>query len=101
MGNSLLPRGLGLCTTWAGFPSAGEELVGPPLERGRRRGGLLIADEAVHNGGWDRGPASELGLERRHRGEILERGANPQELRLIVVLDRRIENLREERHQVG
>ena len=95
MGNSLLPRGLGLCTTWAGFPSTGEELVGPPLERGRRRGGLLIAGEAVYDVSGDRGPAGELGLERSHRGDRLERGANPQEVRLVVLLDGRIEYMGE------
>ena len=43
----------------------------PTLERGRRRGCLLIAGEAIHDVGWDRGPAGELGLERRDRGDGL------------------------------
>jgi hypothetical protein len=76
---------------------AQRELVRPALERGRRRGGVLIAGEAVHNVGWDRSPAGELGLECRDRGEGLWCRANPQEARFLVVLDRRIEYLREER----
>ena len=43
----------------------------------------------------------KLLLERRHRGELLERGADPQEVGLRVLLDGRIEDLCEERHQVG
>jgi hypothetical protein len=93
--------GLGLCTTCAGLPSAMQKLVGPALERGWRRGGLLIAEQAVHDVGGDGSPAGELGLERRDRGESLWCGADPQEARCLVVLDRRIKHLREERHQVG
>jgi hypothetical protein len=50
-----------------------QELVRPLLERGRRRGRLLIAAKAVHDIGGDRGPAGELGLERRHGGDGLRR----------------------------
>jgi len=72
-----------------------QELVRPLLERGRRRGRLLIADEAVHDVGGDRGPAGELGLEHRDRGDRLWGGTDPQEARGLVVLDGRIEDLRE------
>ena len=69
----------------------------PALERGRRRGGLLIADEALHDVGWDRGPAGERGLERRNRADGLWCRTNPQEARFRILLDRRVEHLREER----
>ena len=49
--------------------------------------------------GRDRGPAGELGLERRDRGDGLWCRADPQEARFVVLLDRRIEHLCEERHQ--
>jgi len=78
-----------------------QELVCPLLERGRRRGRLLIADEAVEESGGDRGPAGELGLERRDRGDGPWGGADPQEARVRVLRDRRIEHLCEERAQVG
>ena len=76
-----------------------QELECPALERGRRRGGLLIAGEAVHDVWRDRGPAGELGLERRDRGDGSRGGADPQEAGVRVILDGRIERLREERDQ--
>ena len=82
-----------------GGPCAVQELQCPTLQRGRRRGGLLIAREAVRDGGRDDGPAGELGLERCHRGDSLERGADPQEVGLRLVLDRGVERLGEERGQ--
>ena len=88
----LLPSGCGLGTAWAGRPRVIQELECPALEGGRRRGGLLIACEAVRDGGRDRGPAGELGLERCHRGDLLERGADPQEVCLCLVLDRGVED---------
>jgi len=78
-----------------------QELVRPLLERRRRRGRLLIVGEAVEDGGGDRGPADELLLERRDRGDGPWGGADPQETRVRVLLDRRIEHLREECTQVG
>ena len=80
-------------------PPAVQELVCPLLERGRRRGRVLIAGEAVEDVGGDRGPAGELGLERRHRGDGLWGGADPQEARLRILLDRWVEHVREERAQ--
>jgi len=73
--------------------------VRPLLERRRRRGRLLIVGEAVEDGGGDGGPADELGLERRDRGDGPWGGADPQETRGLVVLDCGIEHLREERVQ--
>ena len=93
----LLPSGCGLGTAWAGRPHVVQELQCPTLQRGRRRGGLLIAREAVRDGGRDDGPAGELGLERCHGGDLLERGADPQEVGLRLVLDRGVERLGEER----
>src|SRR5262249_574752 len=81
----------------AGLPSVVQELVRPALERGGRRGRLLIAGEAVEDGGRDRGPAGELGLERRDRGDSLWGGADPQEARGRVLLDRPGGHLREKR----
>ena len=91
----MLPSGCGLGTAWAGRPHVVQELQCPALQRGRRRGGLLIAREAVRDGGRDDGPAGELGLERCHRGDLLECGADPQEVGLCLVLDRRVEGLGE------
>ena len=96
-----LPCGCALGTVGTARPCVMQELVRPLLERGRRRGRLLIADEAVHDGGGDRGPADKLGLERRDRGDRLWGGADPQEARVRVLLDQLIEHLREERAQVG
>jgi hypothetical protein len=81
------------------LPSVVQELVRPELKRGRRRGRLLIADEAVHDGGGDRGPAGELGLERRDRGNGLWCGTDPQEACVRVLLDQRIKHLCEEGRQ--
>ena len=64
-----------------------EELERPLLERGGRRGRLLLADEAVHDGGGDRGPARELDLKRRDRGDRCWGGADPQEARVRVLLN--------------
>ena len=100
-GSTRLPRGCALGTVGTARPCVMQELVRPLLERGRRRGRLLIADEAFHDVGGDRGPAGELGLERRDRGDRLWGGADPQEARVRVLLDQRIEHLREERAQVG
>ena len=83
------PSGAGLGTVWAGRPHVVQELQCPTLQRGRRRGGLLIAREAVRDGGRDDGPAGELGLERCHGGDLLECGADPQEVGLRLVLNRR------------
>ena len=96
-----LPRGYTLGTVGTALPCVMQELVRLLLERGRRRGRLLLADEAVHDVGGDRGPAGELGLERRDRGDGCWGGADPQEARVRVLLDQRIEHLREERAQVG
>jgi hypothetical protein len=63
-----------------------QELVRPLLERGRRRGRLLIAEKTVRDVGWDRGPASKLGLERCDRGDGLWCGADPQEARFCILL---------------
>jgi hypothetical protein len=93
--------GLRLCTTCADLPRAVQELVCPALERGRRRGCLLIAEQVVHNVVWDRGPADELRLERRDRGNGLWCGTDPQEACFRILLDRRIKHLCEERAQVG
>src|SRR5262245_18388019 len=98
-GSTRLPRGGVLSTVRAGLPSVVQELVRPLLERGRRRGHLLLADEAGHNVVWDRGPAGELGLERRDRGNGLWSGADPQEACFHILLDRRIKHLCEERRQ--
>src|SRR5215813_6353747 len=76
-----------------------QELVRPALERGRRRGRLLIAEQAVHHVVWDSGPADELRLERRDRGNGLWCGTDPQEACVRILLDRRIKHLCEERHQ--
>src|SRR5262245_9770981 len=76
-----------------------QELVRPLLERGRRRGALLVAREAVHDVVWDGGPADELGLERRDRGNGLWCGTDPQEACVHILLDRRIKHLCEERRQ--
>ena len=76
----MLPSGCGLGTVWACRPCVVQELQCPTLQRGRRRGGLLIARETIRDGGRDDGPAGELGLERCHRGDLLERGADPQEV---------------------
>ena len=78
-----------------------EELKCPPLERGRRRGRLLIADEAVEESGGDRGPAGELGLERCHGGDLVGRSADPQEVGLVIVFKGGVEDLGEKRGQVG
>ena len=86
-GSTRLPRGGALRTVRAGLSSVVQELVRPALERGGRRGRLLLADEAVHDCGGDRGPAGELGLERRDRGDGPWGGADPQEARVRVVLD--------------
>src|SRR5262244_1186829 len=96
-----LPRGCGLGTVGTALPCVMQELVRPALERGGRRGGVLIAAQAVHHVVWDGGPADELGLERRDRGNGLWCRANPQEARFLVLLDRWIEDLRKERHEVG
>src|SRR5919108_6499273 len=98
-GSTRLPRGGALRTARAGLPSVVQELVRPALERGRRRGRLLIAAQAGHDVGGYRGPAGELGLERRDRGDGPWGGADPQEARGLVVLDGRIEHLCEERAQ--
>src|SRR5215471_12284370 len=97
VGSMKLPCGCALGTVGTARPCVMQELVRPLLERGRRRGRLLIADEAFHDVGGDRGPAGELGLERRDRGNRLWGGADPQEARGLVVLDGRIEHLCEER----
>lgn len=73
----------------------------PALERGGRRGGLLIAAKAVHDVRGDGGPAGKLGLERCHGGDLLERGADPQAVGLVVLLDRRVEYLYEKGLEVG
>ena len=59
----------------------------------------MIAGEAVHEVGRDRGPAGELGLERRHGGDGLWRSADPQDACFVIVLDGGVEDLREEGHQ--
>src|SRR5262247_3896926 len=74
----------------AGLLSVVQELLRPPLEQGRRRSRLLIAGETVHEVGWDRGPAGELGLERRDRGTRLWSATDPQEARFRILRDRRI-----------
>src|SRR5262249_41636881 len=84
---------------WAGLPSAMQALQCPALQRGGRRGGLRIAGEAVHDRGWDRGPASEPSLERRHGGDSLWLRADPEDVRLLVLRNRRVDNLREEGRQ--
>jgi len=100
-GSAWHPSGCGLGTIQAGLLRAVQALQCPALQRGGRRGGLLIAEQAVHNVVWDRGPASEPGLERRDRGNGSWGGADPQETRGLVVLDGWIEHLREERAHVG
>jgi len=74
-----------------------QELVRPALERGRRRGGVLIAEKPVHDVRWNRGPAGELGLERRDRGDGLGCRADPQDARFRILLDRGVEDLGEKR----
>src|SRR5262245_15547085 len=93
-GSTRLPRGGALHTVSAGLPSVVQELVRPALERGRRRGGVLIAAKAAHDVGGDGGPAGELGLERRDRWDRLWCRANPQDARFVIVLDRGVEDLR-------
>ena len=100
-GERVAPPGGELGTVWAGRPCVVQELQCPTLQRGRRRGGLLIAREAVRDGGRDDGPAGELGLERRHGGDLPQRSANPEEIRLRLVLDRRVEGLGEKCLEVG
>ena len=81
-------------------PPAGEravqELERPPLERGGRRGRLLLAGELRHERRRERGPAGELGLERRHGGDRLRRGADPQDVGFVIVFNGRVEDLCEE-----
>ena len=101
LGSARLPRGSGWCMAWAGRPGAGQDAEGPPLERSGRRGGLLIAGEASHDSVRDRGPAGELGLEGRHRGDGLRRGADPQDVGFVLVIDGRVKDLYEEGRQVG
>ena len=71
VGSAWRPSGCGLGTIRAGLPRAVQELVRPPLERGRRRGGVLVAEQAVHDVGWATIPAGELGLECCDRGDGL------------------------------
>ena len=77
----------------AGAPSA--------ASGGGRRGRVLIAGEPFDDVGGDRGPAGELGLERRDRGDRLERGADPQAVGLVVLRDRWVEHVGKKRLEVG
>src|SRR2546426_1924471 len=84
---------------WAGRPGAGQDAVSPPLERGWRRGGLLIAGELRHERGRERGPAGELSLERCHGGNRLRCSADPQNVGFVLVIDGRVKDLYEEGRQ--
>ena len=80
---------------------AGEELKCPPLERGGRRRRLLLAGELRHERRRQRSPAGELGLERCHGGDSLQRGTDPQEVGFCLVLDRGVKCLGEKCLEVG
>ena len=67
----LLPRGLGLCTIWAGLPSVGQEPERPALERSRRCGGLLVAVDPERREDFLK-VARRRGLELQAFGRLLE-----------------------------